>query len=304
MRRLPPLGAIQAFVNASRLGSLKAAAESLSLSSPALSRRIQTLEHFVGATLFQREHNAVVLNSEGQRFLSEVAPHYDALAAAVDRASASDREIRLRIAVPSLFASQKMVPALPSLLLRHPNIRIELVTKLDRLARLDEGVDAAIVISDGVDSSYYSKVLARGRVVALGSKTISGFDAELDDPSQLARLPALLHRDMPRTFEVWCAGVGRPDLEPAERIYFDSGQLVLDAAAEALGVAYMLDSHLLSSTDGRLTQLSKGSVESPYAYWFTCSPTALSRPSIKAFHDWIFETFLGASEFAEEAQVA
>jgi len=40
MRRLPPLTAIEAFVQVARLGSVKAAAEALALSSPALTRRI------------------------------------------------------------------------------------------------------------------------------------------------------------------------------------------------------------------------------------------------------------------------
>ena len=54
MRRLPPLTAIEAFVQVARLGSLKAAAEALALSSPALTRRIQALERFVGHPLFER----------------------------------------------------------------------------------------------------------------------------------------------------------------------------------------------------------------------------------------------------------
>ena len=40
MRRLPPLTAIEAFVQVARLGSVKAAAEELAVSSPALSRRV------------------------------------------------------------------------------------------------------------------------------------------------------------------------------------------------------------------------------------------------------------------------
>ena len=47
MRRLPPLGAIEAFVQVARLGSIKAAAEDLALSAPALSRRVQSLERFI-----------------------------------------------------------------------------------------------------------------------------------------------------------------------------------------------------------------------------------------------------------------
>jgi LysR family glycine cleavage system transcriptional activator len=303
MRRLPPLGAIQAFVTSARLGSLKAAAESLALSAPALSRRIQALENFVGAPLFERQHNAVVLNPDGERFLVEVSPLYDALASAVERASSPEREIRLRVAVPSLFASQRLVPALPSLLSRHPNLRLELDTKFDRVARLNEGLDAAIVISDGVDASFYSKTVASGRVVALGSRAFRERNCEPGDPLRLAQFPALLHRDMPRAFEVWRDGIGLPGLEPPERIFFDSGQLVLDAAAQSLGVAYMLDTHLSSSTDERLIQLFDKSIASPYAYWFACSPNALTRPAVKAFHDWILDTFVDLTRSPGEAEM-
>ena len=70
MRRLPPVGAMQAFVHVARLGSVKAAAESLALSSPALTRRIQALEDFVGIPLFERQHNTIQLNPEGSSFLA------------------------------------------------------------------------------------------------------------------------------------------------------------------------------------------------------------------------------------------
>src|SRR3546814_15120563 len=74
MRRLPPLTAVEAFVQVARLGSIKAAAEALALSSPALSRRIQALERFVGHKLFERRHQAVHLNADGARLLAEIAP--------------------------------------------------------------------------------------------------------------------------------------------------------------------------------------------------------------------------------------
>ncbi len=90
MRRLPPLGAIQAFVHVGRLGSLKAAAESLSLSPPALTRRIQSLEQFIGTPLLDRQHNSVLLNKAGAALLAELAPNIDALSAAIERAKATD----------------------------------------------------------------------------------------------------------------------------------------------------------------------------------------------------------------------
>jgi LysR family glycine cleavage system transcriptional activator len=286
------LGSIQAFVTVARLGTLKAAADALALSSPALTRRIQSLEQFVGAPLFNRNHNSVELNERGSAFLAEVEPQVDALALAIERVSTAGNSMRLRIAVPSLFASQRLIPALPSLRERYPNLAIEVDTAPDRIALLAEGVDAAIAIADRIDDRLYSRVLERGRVVALGSRNL----ASLTDPQDLRRLPILLHRKMPDMFNQWRKSIGMPDLEPADVSYFDAGQLILDAAAGGLGVAFMLDSHLACSLDDRLVQLFGHTADSPYAYWFACAPAALERRPVRIVHDWLFDHFAAAAE--------
>ena len=52
MRRLPPLHAIEAFLQVARLGTLSAASDALGLSSSAVTRRIHVLERFIGRKLF------------------------------------------------------------------------------------------------------------------------------------------------------------------------------------------------------------------------------------------------------------
>lgn len=284
------MGAIEAFVHVARLGSLKAAADSLALSSPALTRRIQALEQFLGTPLFERHHNAVVLNEHGQTFMEEVAPHVDALADAVERVSAPAKAMHIRIAVPSLFASQRLMPELPSLRARHPNLQVEIDTGANRLHRLNEGLDAAIAITSGVDPRFYSRLIGSGRIIALGARS----QMQVREPADIAKVPVLLHREMPLNYDAWRKSVGLPHLEPAAYNYFDSGQLILDAAAEGLGVAFMFESHLESARDPRLVPVFEETAESPYRYWFACQPSALNRRPVKAFHDWLFERFVEA----------
>ena len=292
MRRLPPVGSIQAFVAVARLGSLKGAADALALSSPALTRRIQALEQFVGRPLFDRQHNGLQLNAAGEGFFVEVAPHIDAMSRAVERISAPGKGMRLRIAVPSLFAAQRLLPALGSLRALHPTLQIDVDTGANRLARLiEEDVDAVIAITDRVDDRYYSRLLQRGRVMTIGARSLKDGPDAIREPSDLARLPVLLHRDMPETFNHWRRQVGVPDLEPAGISQYDAGQLILDAAAEGLGVAFMLDSHMAASNDARLVQIFDETVESPYSYWFVCLPEALDRRPVRAFHDWLIDQF-------------
>ena len=289
MRRLPPLTAIEAFVHVARLGSLKAAAETLALSSPALSRRIQALERYVGHPLFERRHQAVALNPDGERLLAEIAPSVDALSLAMERATGGGEMMRLRLAVPSLFASQRLMPSLPALRALYPDLHIDIDTGANRIARLDDGLDAAIAITTEVDPNLYSRRIDNNCVIAIASRELQEGPNAITDPAQLANATIFLHRDMPETFTYWREAVGLPDLQPAAIDHFDSGQLILDAAAEGLGVAFMLESHLSASHDNRLVRLFDHKVESPYSYWFACRRSSLTRRPVRIFHDWLFE---------------
>ena len=289
MRRLPPLTAIEAFVHVARLGSIKAAAETLALSSPALTRRIQALERYVGHPLFERRHQAVTLNPDGERLLAEIAPSVDSLELAMERATGSGEMMRLRLALPSLFASQRLMPNLPSLRAQYPDLHIDIDTGANRIARLDDGLDAAIAITTEVDPNLYSRKIDNNCVIAIGSREVQEGPRAITDPAQIAATTVFLHRDMPETFTYWREAIGMPDLQPAAIDHFDSGQLILDAAAEGLGVAFMLESHLTASNDRRLVRLFDHKVESPYSYWFACRRSSMTRRPVRIFHDWLFE---------------
>jgi LysR family glycine cleavage system transcriptional activator len=292
MRRLPPLTAIEAFVQTARLGSVKAAAEALALSSPALTRRIQSLERFVGHPLFDRRHQSVHLNPEGERLLAGIAPSLDALTLAMERATSGAELMRLRLGVLPLFASQRLMPHLAELRAIEPGLHIDIDTGAHGLVRLDEGLDAAITIAVEIDPHLYSRRIDSDRVVAIGARSLTEGPEALTHPSQLTRATIFLHRDLPDTWDYWREAVGIPDLQPAAIDHFDSGQLILDAAAQGLGVAFMLESHLKEAHDERLVQLFDVSVESPYSYWFACRRSSLSRRPVKIFHDWLFDSLL------------
>lgn len=289
MRRLPPLTAIEAFVQVARLGSIKAAAEELALSSPALSRRVQALERFIGKSLFERRHQALRLNDEGERLLGLIAPALDKLADGVEAMTSGGELLRLRLGVLPLYATQQLLPRLPDLKRRHPELHLDVDTAGHGVARLGDGLDAAIVIARDIDPGFYSRRLDRNRVHVIGAKRLVEGPDPVTRPEQLSKLTALVHRDMPETFTAWRAAAGFPDLEPLAIDHFDSGNLMLEAAAQGLGVAFMLESHFESARDDRLVRLFDLTVDSHYSYWFVCRSRALSQRPVKIFHDWLVE---------------
>jgi LysR family transcriptional regulator, glycine cleavage system transcriptional activator len=287
VKRLPPLSAVEAFVQTARLGSVRAAADALALSSPAVTRRVQSMERHVGRPLFERRQRAVRLNAEGERLLAEVGPALDELGLAVERVAGGAGLQRLRLGVPPLFASHRLMPSLGALRALEPDLHIDIDTQPHAIARLDEGLDAAIVLARDVEPPLYARRLARNRVVAVARRDLAEGPAALAEPADLAGQTVLLHRDLPDAFDEWREAVGLPDLEPAAIDHFDSGQLILDAAGQGLGVAFMFDMHVEDAQDPRIAKLFGLEIDSPYSYWFACRRSALARPPVRLFHDWL-----------------
>ena len=124
-------------------------------------------------------------------------------------------------------------------------------------------------------------------VHAICSKEIArAVGAEVTAES-LAKQTFLIHNELPESFAAWKKAHKLDDMEPAAIDHYDSGQLMLEAAAQGLGIAIMHDDHMRRAADNRLTDLSNVSVESPYSYWFVCKPTALESRPVRLFHDWL-----------------
>lgn len=289
MRRLPPLTAIEAFVQVARTGSVKAAAQELALSAPALSRRIQALERFIGKPLFERRHQAVALNTDGERLLQQIAPVLDRLTDAVEFMTSGVEVLRLRLGVLPLFASQRIFPHLGELRARHPQIHLDIDTAGHNMARVGDGLDAAVALARDPDPSLYAKRLDTNNVYVIGARTLIEGPDPVTRPEQIAGLTALIHRDMPDTFNAWRHAAGLDELEPLAIDHFDSGALMLEAAAQGLGIAFMHESHFDEAHDPRLVKLFNIEVASPYSYWFVCRPRAMQMRQVKWFHDWLVE---------------
>ncbi len=289
MRRLPPLRSLEAFVRIAKLGSAKAAASELGLSPPALSRRIKALEDFMGKPMFDRRSQAMVLNVDGQALLEAIEPALDAMAEAIDELSGQNGEYRLRLGVLPLFGTQRLIPRLPELRKLFPKLHIDVDTSAHAENLLGDIVDAAIIIADQVDPRLHAVRLDSNSVYAIASTEFAR-EQKLSAPADLKNQTVMVHSDMPLIFDAWRNAVGLPKLKPASVDHIDSGPLMLEAAANGLGVAIMHGSHFSDAKDDRLTRLFNIEVESPYSYWFVCRPRALKQRAVRIFHDWMVKS--------------
>lgn len=292
MRRLPPLRALEAFVRVVRLGSAKAAASELALSPSALSRRVQALEDFTGKKLFLRQHQSMKLTEDGQAFYDAVSPKLEELAEAVESQVDNGQVLRLHLGVPSLFGGQRLFPRLAELRKLHPKLHIDIDTSPHHEARLGDTLDAAIILSPQPDPAHYSLRLDHNRVYAITSTDVAAELGDKPDRAKLEKQTFLVHTDLPESFAAWKRAAGLEDFDPVAIDHFDSGQLLLEAAANGLGIAIMHSDHFNRAGDERLARLYDFEVESPYSYWFVCRPRALDSRPVRLFHDWLIKAGL------------
>lgn len=270
-----------------RLGSAKAAANELALSPSALSRRVAALEDFTGKRLFTRQHQAMKLTDEGQAFYNVVGPKLEELAEAVESQIDRGQVLRLHLGVPTLFGGQRLFPRLPELRKLHPRLHIDIDTGAHLEARVGDTLDAAVILAKEPDPQFYRVQLDHNKVYGIVSRELAAEMGPRPDKEKLAKQTFLIHQDLPDSLDAWKKAIGMPDLEPASVDKYDSGQLVLEAAAHGLGIAIMHDDHFRRSNDPRLARLYDIDVESPYRYWFVCRPKALETRPVRMFHEWL-----------------
>lgn len=125
------LADLDAVLSIARLGSFRAAALDLGISTTALSNAIAKLEQRLGIRLFNRTTRSVSLTDAGKTFVERVGPAvtdiHDAMLAAQ-----SLQEVptgTLRINAFATAARQVMEPLILSFMQRYPQVHIDLVTE-------------------------------------------------------------------------------------------------------------------------------------------------------------------------------
>ena len=146
---------MQVFVSVSELGGFSAAARALSMSPPAVTRAVSSLEERLGTRLFVRTTRSVRLTQSGERFLLDARRILAEVTEAEDAAIGSHAAPRgeIRITAPVLLGRMFVAPILGDFLGQYPLLSAETLF-VDRVVNLmDEGHDVAIRIGALPDST-------------------------------------------------------------------------------------------------------------------------------------------------------
>jgi DNA-binding transcriptional LysR family regulator len=132
-------------------GSLSAAAKRLGVPKSTVGRAIARIEDDLGVALVRRVARGAALTEPGRLLANLAAPHVAALrdaTAALGRES-SEAYGLLRLTAPADVGAHLIAPLLPSFLVRHPRVRIEIEHTLRVVDLVREGFDLAVRVTLG-----------------------------------------------------------------------------------------------------------------------------------------------------------
>ncbi|WP_033048237.1 LysR family transcriptional regulator [Sinorhizobium meliloti] len=248
------------FVRVAESGSLSRAARELKLSQPSISRIVGTLEARLGTTLLLRTTRSISLTDAGNLYL-ERAKY---LLAEMEEAEQATRGVDslhgvIRLAMPVLYGSRAVIPALATFLARHPDLRVEMVMSDARQNLITDGVDVAIRLGVGPleDSTFGARRLALvERLVVAAPAYLSAHGAPAN-PAELARHDCIVqHGLFARESWRFTRNQTVTSVNVSAKLWINSAPGILAAAVAGLGIA--LATRVMAGEElrtGQLTQL-------------------------------------------------
>jgi DNA-binding transcriptional LysR family regulator len=291
-RFLPSTPALQALEAVDRLGSATAAAEELSLTQSAVSRQLQALETQLGVTLLSRARKRLELTPAGARYAAEVRGALQRIAQASLRLSSDPRGGAVNLAILPTFGMRWLVPRLPGFAASHPNVTINMTTRITGLNFASEPFDAAIVFGSGDLPGTGRLHLAREQVIPVARADLLRGRA-VNGGQDLLRLPLLHIQTRPQAWAQWFAAHGI-ETGQISGTYFDQFSTILQAVLHGLGVALLPD-YLVAKelADGTLKQVVEGPAQSLGDYWLVWPEERAHDAGLAAFRAWLEEEVSG-----------
>ncbi len=283
------LRALRVFCTAAERESFRETAESLFLTSSAVSHQVKQLETELGVKLFDRSARSLRLTAEGSALYDEMCPLVTEFDAVITRHSRTRRSRSLRISVQPFFASELFVPRLPEFVERHPDIEISIDTSDESPEKHPASADVSIRIFKAKPDALACDPLFQLRLVPAGSPAL--YDSiQVRAGKVVGEFPLLVHASRPKAWQKWerSSRIRLPDHKNAIRL--DSMIAVARAAERGLGAA-LIPKQLGNSwfDSNTLVQLFDHELVTRDAYYLVHRPEDSHREEIRIFRNWVVE---------------
>ncbi len=283
-RYLPAIPSLMALEAVDRLGTASAAAAELALTQGAISRALQGLESQLGVTLMLRERQRLRLTPAAMDYVTEVRKALNLLAAASITLRANPTGGSLNLAILPAFGMHWLAPRLARFAQGHPEVTVNLSTRLRPFDFASTAFDAAIHYGrqdwPGVD---YLKLMDE-EMLAVAAPGLVGTLNAADDVLQH---PLLQLESRSGDWGRWLAQHGHPGVRPPGMM-FDQFATLTQGAIHGMGLA-LIPTFLIRRelAEGRLAPVFGGPVAALGSYFLVWPRATPERAPLRSFRTWL-----------------
>ena len=274
-RYLPSIPALLALEAIDRLGTGAAAAQSLGLSQGAISHQIKALEDQLGLPLTIMEKQRLRLTPAARDYVAEVRKALQILSNASLSLRANPSGGSLNLSILPAFGMHWLAPRLARFAQAHPEVTVNLSTRLKPFAFESSRFDAAI--------HYGRQDWPGADFLKLMAEDIIAVTA----PNPAPDPPLLSLEQRPGDWRRWFAhhGLTAPR---AGGMQFDQFATMMQATLLGLGAAllpmFLIEREL---ADGRLVPLKGGAVPAHGSYYLVWPRDLPPRAPLVSFRAWL-----------------
>lgn len=262
MMRRSSLDNLAAFAAVARARSFTRAAAELRVSTSALSHTIKGLEASLGVRLLQRNSRSVSVTAAGERLLGTLQPALSEIDIALE---ALHRERDLVSGAVRLTATRHAYetvirPVLPGFLADHPQAEVEVMIDYQLRDIIADRFDAGIRLGEKLEKDMIAVSVGPDlRMAVVASPAYLTKHGTPQMPQDLREHRCVNYRMMAsgQTYDwEFEQGQRRLDIQVTGPLTFNEPELMLEAALDGLGVAYIPLGHAATYlADGRLVRL-------------------------------------------------
>jgi DNA-binding transcriptional LysR family regulator len=229
-------------VSLANCGSLSAAARELGISTPAVSKRLASIEARVGVPLVNRTTRRMSMTPEGEVLL-EHAKRILAEIADLDQLLAASKGVpkgQLRVNATLGFGRLHIAPAISKYVLRYPEVDVQLQLSVDPPPLTDDQFDVCIRFGAPSDTRVIARRLAANRRLLCASPKYLAQRGEPRTPSDLGQHNCISIRQGDEAYGLWRLSGGREAKHHAEAVKVRGNLTTNDGE---IAVNWALDGH-------------------------------------------------------------
>jgi DNA-binding transcriptional LysR family regulator len=244
------LDGMATFVAVAEAKGFRAAGEQLGLSHSAVSQSVRRLEDRLGLALFRRSTRSVHLTEAGERLYASVRPALNSVRAAVAAVGELGDHPRgvLRLHTSSSALSMVGESLLPSFLVEHPHVRLDIVVSEAPVDLIAQGFDAGLQLGEVIEKDMTAvSVTGDLRMAVVGAPMYFARSGVPKHPRDLLRHECLNWRATPaaQPYRWEFTENGRDfTVEVPSRVVSTSSAINRAMAVAGLGVTLSFDVHV------------------------------------------------------------